>query len=105
MEELTKQFGNNFNLPTSKEKKGWKCNTPHKEKILKNGTLNCLERWQNKGCNIFKQKIQGQDASRDREGHPRVKRQMNDVLNVSIFNFIIIRRNWKQSTQLVLFVI
>ncbi len=39
IEELTKQFADNFNFFTSKEKKGWKCKTSPKEKILKNGVL------------------------------------------------------------------
>ncbi len=39
IEKLTKQFADNFNLPTSKEKKGWKCKASHKEEILKNGVL------------------------------------------------------------------
>jgi len=32
IEDLTKQFANNFNLFPSKEKKGWKCKTMHEEK-------------------------------------------------------------------------
>lgn len=39
IKNLTEQFVNNFNLFPSKEKKGWKCKTTHKEKILTNGVL------------------------------------------------------------------
>jgi hypothetical protein len=34
IEDLTKQFANNFNLFPSKEKKGWKCKTMHEEKKI-----------------------------------------------------------------------
>ncbi len=39
IEELTKQFANNFNLPASKKKKGQKCKSLNKEEIMKNGIL------------------------------------------------------------------
>ncbi len=34
MEKLTKQFANNFSLPTTKEKKGQKCNALHQKEIF-----------------------------------------------------------------------
>ncbi len=36
-------------------------------------TINYFEWWWNKGCNIIKQRRQGQNASHDRKGHPRLK--------------------------------
>jgi len=40
MEELTKRFTNNFNLPPFKgKKKSWKCNASHQKEFLKNGVL------------------------------------------------------------------
>jgi hypothetical protein len=40
IEDLMKQFVDNFNLIASKEeKKCWKCKAPHKEEILTNGVL------------------------------------------------------------------
>jgi hypothetical protein len=40
IEDLTKQFADNFSLLASKEKKkGWKCKAPRREEILTNGVL------------------------------------------------------------------
>jgi hypothetical protein len=39
IDDLTKQFANNFTLLASKEKNGQKCTTMHKEKIMTNGVV------------------------------------------------------------------
>ncbi len=75
-------------MPPKREKKVENAKHSTWRDLEKLCTLNCFKQWGSKGCNIFKRRRQGWDAICHSEGHPKVLRHMNNVLNVSIFNFI-----------------
>jgi len=89
IKDLTKEFANNLNLSPSKEKKGQKCKIGHEEKILRNGVLFIV--LGDKKTNDAIASSEEDELIRchcDKKGHPKVQRDINNILNLFVFKFV-----------------